>query len=239
MFKKWRVLAFVPARGGSRGLPGKNVRRLGGKPLIAWTLAQANKCRFLDRIVVSTDHPEIARIAKRCGGEVPFRRPARLAAGRVPTIDVCQHALDWFEKRGECFDVLILLQPTSPLRLAEDIAGAMWALFSRKAGSIVSVTESEHHPWWANRLPGDGSMKGFLPKSIENKNRLELPRYYRLNGAIYAAKTEYLRRHNKFIGPRTFAYVMPPERSVDIDTELDFRLAEILLRDVKGGLKRR
>lgn len=224
------VLAIIPARGGSKGLPGKNIKELCGKPLVAWSIEQAKACSSINRVVMSTDDDQIAEVAKKYGAEVPFMRPAELASDTASTIDVIFHALDWLEKYEDYQPAyILLLQPTSPLRTAEDIEGAIQTFKDKSARAVVSVCETDHHPWWSNRLPDDGNMKNFLRPDVLNKRRQDLPVFYRLNGAIYVADTNYLREQNSFFGPNTIAYKMPKERSIDIDSGIDFELAALLL----------
>lgn len=229
MYDGRRILAVVPARGGSKGLPGKNLRHLGGRPLIAWSIEAGRRSRYVDRVIVSTDSNEIAEAAHAAGAAVPFTRPVELASDSAKSIDAILHAIDWHERAGLLFDLVLVLQPTSPLRTSDDIDRAIELLFARQALATVSVCETEHHPWWANTLPTDGSMAGFLRPEALNSNRQDLPPYYRLNGAIYLADIEFLKRSRSFYGPETFACVMPAERSVDIDNLLDFHLAEAIL----------
>lgn len=231
MYDDTRIVAIVPARGGSKGLPRKNVLPLGGKPLIAWTIDAARACPSIDRVIVTTDDEEIAGAARSAGAAVPFLRPAELATDTARSIDVVLHALDRLAADGEHYDVLVLLQPTSPLRTAGDISAALDLLFTRTAQAVISVCETEHHPYWSNTLPPDGSLAAFLRPELLNTNRQELPVFYRLNGAIYAARCEYVRARNGFLGPDSIAYRMPRERSVDIDTMLDFKFAELLLQE--------
>lgn len=233
MFEKRKILTLIPARGGSKGLPGKNIKSLGGKPLIAWTIEEAKKSRYLDKIIISTDHDETAQIARAYGAQVPFMRPKELATDEAKGMDVVLHALDQMKSKEGPWDLVMLLQPTSPLRLAQDMDGAVEFLDQKKAQAVISVCRSEHPPFWANTLPPDRCMKDFLGLEIKNKNRQELGDYYRLNGAIYLGSCDYVRAHQGFFGEETFAYVMPPERSVDIDTELDFQFAEFLMKDFK------
>lgn len=232
MYKNKKILALIPARGGSKGLPGKNIKILAGRPLLSWTVEAAKQCQWLDKIVVSTEDERIAAIARDAGADVPFLRPAELASDTAKGIDVIFHAIDWFEAKGDRYDLLLLLQPTSPLRTAQDIEKAVKLLFEREAGAVISVCESEHPPYWSNVLPADQSMKDFIDHSAI-KNRQELPVFYRLNGAIYLSNIDYLKENQGFWGERTFAYIMPRERSVDIDSLLDFKLAEILLQEQK------
>ncbi|PKN02169.1 MAG: CMP-N-acetlyneuraminic acid synthetase [Elusimicrobia bacterium HGW-Elusimicrobia-1] len=233
MYKNQRILGIIPARGGSKGLPRKNIRVMGGKPLLVWTIEQGARSKYLDRIIVSTDDKKIARVAARHGADVPFIRPARLSTSRAKSIDVVLHLLNRLVKRGENYDVLVLLQPTSPLRKTGDIDKALRLMDLKGADSVVSVCETEHHPYWQNTLPPDGNMKGFVRKKYINRNRQEFPKYYRLNGALFAARVGYIRKHKNFFGPRCYAYIMPKERSVDIDTALDFGFAEYLMKRKK------
>lgn len=226
------VLAIIPARGGSKGLPGKNIKGLCGKPLIAWSIEAAKACSNIDRVVVSTDDEGIAKVAKKYGSEVPFLRPAELANDTASTIDVIFHAINWL-KEHEAYrpEYILLLQPTSPLRSRKDIDGAIRMLKEKNAKAVVSVCETDHHPWWSNTLPENGNMKDFLRPDILNKRRQDLPVFYRLNGAMYLAQTNYLHECNGFLGPDTFAYRMPQNRSIDIDSYIDFKLATLLLEE--------
>ncbi|MFZ0449606.1 MAG: acylneuraminate cytidylyltransferase family protein, partial [Desulfatiglandaceae bacterium] len=164
--------------------------------------------------------------------EVPFVRPTELANDTAPTIDVILHALCWLEKYENYRpEYILLLQPTSPLRTGKDIDGVLRVLMDKDARAVVSVCETDHHPWWSNTLPESGSMKDFLRLEILNKRRQEFPIYYRLNGAIYLAEMDYLSKYNGFFGPETFAYKMPRERSIDIDSAMDFKLASLLMAE--------
>jgi N-acylneuraminate cytidylyltransferase/CMP-N,N'-diacetyllegionaminic acid synthase len=158
-------------------------------------------------------------------------RPAELATDEAKGIDAILHAVQWHRDRGENFDLVLVLQPTSPLRTAADIDLAVELFFAKDAGAVVSVCPTDHHPWWSNTLPVDGSMKDFLRPELKNANRQSLPAFYRLNGAIYLADIRFLEKKRSFITDGAFAYPMALESSVDIDTLLDFRLAEILLAE--------
>jgi len=230
MYKGKNILGLIPARGGSKGLPRKNIIPLLGKPLIAWTIEQALASKYLDKVVVSTDDEEITKISKKYGAEVPFMRPKELAKDNTKGIDVVLHAINWLKEndKRKQYNLIMLLQPTSPLRKSEDIDKAIELLFLKEAKAIVSVCEVDHHPLWSNTLPEGGCMKNFIKQEIINKNRQELPIFYRLNGAIYLAYCNYIKQRKSFMGKETFAYIMPKSRSVDIDNEIDFKLAEIL-----------
>jgi len=229
MYKERTILGLIPARGGSKGLPGKNIRPLLGKPLIAWTIQQALASKYLDKVIVSTEDEGIAEISKQYSAKVPFMRPKELATDEAGGIDVVLHTIRWMEENGKSYDFLMLLQPTSPLRTSEDIDNAIELLFSKKAQTVISVCEVNHHPYCSNTLPEDGCMKDFIEPEVMNKNRQELPVFYRLNGAIYLAYWDYLKSQRSFFGKETFAYIMPKERSIDIDNEMDLKLAEILI----------
>ncbi len=229
MFNGKTILAVIPARGGSKGVPGKNIRPLADKPLIAWTIEQARRCSWIDRVIVSTEDAEIAETALRWNAEVPFLRPANLATDDAKVVEVILHTLDWCREHDRSYDLVILLQPTSPLRDDGDIQAALRRLEECQADAVVSVCPCEHSPLWSNLLGPNGQMKNFLSfRSADN--RQNLPVYYRLNGAIYVAKTDYFRQCHGFHGDRTYAYIMPSERSIDIDTLLDFQMAEFLIQ---------
>jgi len=218
------TLALIPARGGSKGVPRKNVRPLCGRPLIAWTIEAALGSGYIDRVVVSTEDEEIAAIACNCGAEVPFLRPAELARDDTPGIEVVLHTLRQLAQR---FDRVIVLQPTSPLRTATDIDRALRKQAEAKAPFCVSVTRPKHHPCWSLRADSEGFLRPLLPE-LPNR-RQDLPPVYALNGAIYIAETQALIRQRSFLGEPLLGYEMPPERSLDIDTELDFAIAELLM----------
>lgn len=221
-----RLLALIPARGGSKGVPRKNVRWIAGKPLIGWTIDAALAAGVFDRVVVSTEDPEIAEVARAGGAEVPFMRPAELSADDTPGIAPVLHALE--ELLG--FDALVLLQPTSPLRSAADIASVVALARSRGARSVVSVCEPDAHPQWTYRMDGNGVLAPW-EGATGAARRQDLEQVYALNGAIYYAECVLVRESGALVGPGTIGYPMPAERSIDIDTPLDWRIAELLLAD--------
>lgn len=234
MYKKQRILGLIPAREGSKGLPGKNIRLLLGKPLIAWTIEQARGSKYIDEVLVSTDSNKIAGIARRFGAVAPFLRPEILATASAKVIDVILHAIEYKQKRGDYFDVIVLLQPTSPLRSRSDIDQALEYFFKKKAQAVISVCEAGHHPFLMNTLPLNGNMKNFLRISHLNKNRQDFPVFYRINGAIYLANSDYLKENKSFLGKDTYAYIMPQERSIDIDNQLDFDFASFMKKAKSG-----
>lgn len=223
------IVGLITARGGSKGLPGKNIRPLGGKPLIAWTISAAQRAESIARVVVSTDDNEIADVARKFGAEVPFMRPAELAQDRSPHIDVVLHALDTLASGdGVVPDALMLLQPTSPFRTADDIDAAVRLARQKSAPAIVSVVETHDHPFLVRRQNADGSLAQFVPCDIAYPRRQDLPPAYALNGAIYLCGVETIRRLQTFEPPGTLAYEMPPERSLQIDTSWDFDLCSLI-----------
>lgn len=231
MYQDKKILAIVPARGGSKGVKRKNIRELSGKPLIAWTIEQAVSCKYIDKVIVSTDDNEIANISEKYGAEVPFLRPKDLSLDKSKMVDVVLHALSVINKGSTFYDLFMLLQPTSPLRTIEDIAKSIESLFELNAKAILGICEVDHHPVLTNTLPENGCMGNFLSKELQNTNRQELPIYYRINGAMYLAYCDYYMKHKSFYSEQTYAYIMPHDRSVDIDSEIDFKLAEFLLEN--------
>jgi N-acylneuraminate cytidylyltransferase/CMP-N,N'-diacetyllegionaminic acid synthase len=232
MFKGKKILALIPARAGSKGLPGKNIRPMQGKPLIAWSIEQALKSKYIDKIMVSTDSPAIAAVARKYGADVPFLRPKKLASDTAKSVDVVLDAMRRLEKDGKTFDLIMLLQPTSPLRNHDDIDGSIKWLFARSAEAVVSVCEAEHSPLWCNTLPKNYLMKNFIKPEFANRSRTELAIFYRLNGAVYLSDWKCFLRKKNFIGDKTAAFIMPKERSVDIDTKNDFEYAEFLCQKI-------
>jgi len=230
MINDKKVLAIIPARGGSKRLPGKNILPLADIPLIGWTINAAINCSSIDKVIVSTDCQEIADVSKSFGADVPFVRPKDLSNDFASSIAVVLHSIDFIVNSGWKPDLIVLLQPTSPLRTSFDIDNAFGLYNDKNADSIVSVCESEHSPIWANVLPENMLMSNFLPKEHLNRRSQDLPTYYRLNGAIYIANVLELIKYKSFIMPdNTYAYIMDKEHSVDIDTYLDFKLAEFIL----------
>ncbi|MEO5349159.1 MAG: acylneuraminate cytidylyltransferase family protein [Magnetococcus sp. YQC-3] len=224
------VLAIVPARGGSKGLPGKNVRLLHDKPLLAWTLQAAQACPLLDRTILSSDDEEIMAVARRFGCAVPFVRPGHLANDTASSMEVILHALD---SLPEHYPWVVLLQPTSPLRRAEDISACLEMCQREGAPACVTVTPTKS-PSWCYFLDGDQRMVPVLGQDNTRVGRQQLPSAYALNGAVYVARSDWLRERRTFVTGETRAHLMPAERSVDIDTLFDFQWAEWLLRG--GGL---
>jgi len=228
MYKGRKILALIPARSESKRLPGKNIKMLAKRPLIAWTIEHAMLSDYVDKIVVSTDDRKIADISERYGAEAPFLRPRKLATDKATSIDVLLHSLDWLKKNKEFYDIVVFLQPTSPLRTGRDIDRAIRLFFSKKAKAVVSVCGVGHSVLWSDTLPKNGCMKDFM-KNKQDKHK----KYYMLNGAIYLVCVDFMRNNRTFLGAKTFAYMMPRERSIDIDNKVDFLVAESLLKNRK------
>ncbi|WP_026808000.1 cytidylyltransferase domain-containing protein [Aliarcobacter lanthieri] len=226
MYKNKTFLAIVPARGGSKRLPRKNILDLCGKPLIAHTIEAGLKSNYIDKLVVSSDDNEILEISRKFGAET-IKRPDELASDVATTFDAIKHTIENFEK----YDYVVLLQPTSPLRNEKHIDEAIELLEIKNADAIISVCEMDHSPLWSNTLPQDGSMKGFLRDEVLNKRSQDLEKYYRLNGAIYICKTEKLLENKSFLlRNNIFSYIMDRESSIDIDEEIDFKIAEVIAK---------
>lgn len=230
MINNKKILAVIPARGGSKGIPRKNIRDLNGKPLIAYTIEEAKKSKYLDRIIVSTEDEEIASVCRNFDAEVPFLRPKELAEDNSPTVDCVIHMLDWL-KENEKYkpDYVCLLQCTSPLRTFEDIDGTIEKMISTDMDGAVSVCEAEVNPYWSNVFNGD-QLKYFLEEGRKITRRQDLPRIYRLNGAVYAVNTHILKKENTFEPENMTGYIMKNENSIDIDEEIDFVIAESLMK---------
>jgi len=222
-----RVLAVITARGGSKGVPAKNIRPLAGRPLLFWTIQAARESTRIDRLILSSDDAQIIRIAAEFGCEAPFVRPAELARDDTPGVLPVLDALE----RVHGYDMVVLLQPTSPLRCAADIDACVDLLVSAQAPACVSVCAAQEHPFWMYWLEPGGQLEPVLPgDSARATRRQELPPVFRPNGAVYVARVPWLREKRSFLSAGTLGYLMPAERSLDIDTESDFVRAESALR---------
>ncbi|MBR1672731.1 MAG: acylneuraminate cytidylyltransferase family protein [Fretibacterium sp.] len=221
-------LAIIPARSGSKGLKDKNVKLLGGKPLMAWSIEAALHSGRFDEVMVSTDSERYAEIARECGASVPFLRSALTASDTASSNDAVSEVLEGYKKMGRDFDTFCLLQPTSPLRTAEDIRRA-YSLYEEKGAlAVVSVCEAEHSPLWCGQLSPTLELEGFISRE-SGRRRQDAGKFYRLNGALYIVNIEKFKKDPFPYQRGGYAYVMEQERSVDIDTELDFQLAGLLM----------
>lgn len=219
------ILALIPARGGSKGVPRKNIREIAGKPLLAWTSEEARKSKYIDRLVLSSEDEEIISIGKKWGCEVPFKRPPELSRDETPADLVVHHALENLPG----FDYVLLLQVTSPLRTARDIDLSLELCELRRAKGCVSVTEAEKSPYWMFTVDDLDRIYPLMSSGYRTKRRQDLPLVYALNGAIFLGQTEHYLKEGSFQTPETVAYKMPAERSLDLDTEFDFMIIESIL----------
>lgn len=229
-----RIVGLVPARGGSKGIHNKNITDLGGKPLIYYTLHEASKVSSIQRLFISTDSEIIRSICTELGFTIPFLRDKDLARDETKTVDVVLNVLDLLEKRfGEIYDYVCLLQPTSPFRIAEDIQRCVDIVLESGCDSVVSLAEvDEPHPF-KMKVINNGIVEPFISGSDSSVPRQSLPPVYALNGAIYFCKTELLYNTHNFFSKNTVAYVMPSERSININNQMDLELAKVLLQKFK------
>ncbi len=221
---KPKILAIIPARGGSKGIPQKNIKELAGKPLIAWTIEEAKKSKYITRLILSSEDEDIINVAKQYDCEVPFVRPIDLAQDDTPGIVPILHAIQ------QCpgYDYVLSLQPTSPLRTVEDIDGCIEFIMLQNAEFCVSVTEPDKSPYWMYTLD-DEKMKPLINQEQLPLRRQDLPSVYALNGAIYVAQVEALIQSKSFLTEKTKAYIMASNKSLDIDTKLDFEICNYLI----------
>lgn len=227
-------LALIPARGGSKSIPDKNIAQVGGKPLIAWTIRAACAAPGIERVVVSTDSPRIAQVAIEYGAEVPFLRPAELAQDDTPSMDVLVHAIDWLDQNQNYQpDYVALLQPTSPLRSANDIQAAIQMAVEKDADSVISLVKVHQHPYTSKRMIEDGRLVPFMeiPGSVR---RQDLPELYVPNGAIYLARRNLIIDQRTLYSEHTYAYVMPDERSIDVDEYWQLQLVDLIFQANRG-----
>lgn len=219
------VLAVITARGGSKGLPGKNIHPVGGLPLIAWTILAARAARTIDRLILSSDDEEIIATAKAYGCEVPFIRPLELATDTASSIDVLVHAVQGLPER---YDLVLLLQPTSPLRTAEDIDGAIALMLSSGAPAVISVMASQKPPHWMYQLDSTGCLVPLFPEQDRPIRRQDASPVYLPNGALYLVEVQQLLRKRTLIPHGSRPWIMPAQRSVDIDSLEDMEYLEYL-----------
>jgi CMP-N,N'-diacetyllegionaminic acid synthase len=236
MIRGQSVLGVIPARGGSRGVPRKNIRVIAGKPLIAWTILEAKKSKYIDRLILSSEDEAIISVSRTWDCEVPFTRPAELSRNETPGIEPLLHAL---KALPEKYDYIALLQPTSPLRLAKDIDDCIRMCISGGAKACVSVVEAEKSPYWMYKISESRRLEPIIGKEAGyvTSRRQDLPKVYALNGAVYVARTDWLQQYRSFLSSDTLAYVMPRERSLDVDTELDLKICDFLLSEMEEKRK--
>lgn len=225
------MLAIIPARSGSKGVPKKNIKELAGAPLISYTIKAAKKSEFITRVIVSTDSEEIADVATKYGAEVPFLRPAELATDDAKAIDVYLYTIERLNlENDEQINEFLVLLPTSPLRNYMDIDQAIKIFKKKNADSVISVTETEYPPQWIKRISEKGILEDYI-QGLNNLNRQEYEKTYIPNGAIYIFKYNVLKKEYNYYTDKTYPYIMPNIRSIDIDTPLDFMIAEYLIKN--------
>jgi N-acylneuraminate cytidylyltransferase len=227
------LLALIPARGGSKGLPGKALRCLAGMPLIAHSIELARRCPAIARVVVSTDSAEIADAARSFGADVPFMRPPELARDDTPMWPVVRHALGAIEANGDCFSGLLLLQPSNPARLPEDVDRAVSLLAGQDdADGALGVSEAINNPIWSAMVVRGGFLEALFPDAHSYARRQDVPRVLSVNGALYLWRTSFVHAHSEDPGAvaRYLAVEIPARRAIDIDTPADLELAEALIR---------
>ena len=223
-------IAIIPARSGSKGMVDKNIRELNGKPLMAYSIECAINSEMFDKVFVSTDSPKYAEIAIKYGADASFLRSAENSSDTAGSWDAVREVIEKFNEQGENYDEIMLLQPTSPLRKTVDIKKAIELLHKRGAKAVVSLSECDHSPIWCNTLPEDGNMDHFEHEEYKGMPRQLLPTFYQYNGAIYLVTAEELNNKENMFEQGCYAYIMPQSRSIDIDTVIDFSLAEILIK---------
>lgn len=222
-------LAVITARSGSKGLKDKNIKLLNGHPLMAYSIQAAKESKMFDEIIVSTDSVGYAEIAKKYGASVPFLRSEKCSSDTAGSWEVVKEVLYRYRQSGKIFDTICLLQPTSPLRTAEDIISGYQEMEEKRADAITAVCEMDHTPYWSMILPDDLSLKEFR-KTMPNVPRQQLDTFYRINGALYIRKICYLDDDICILADEEYAYIMDRSKSVDIDTMDDFKYAEFLMR---------
>ena len=229
MINGYRFLSIIPARGGSKRLPRKNVLDFNGKPLICWSIEASLNSKYIDKTIVSSDDEEILKIAEKNGANF-IKRPNELANDTSTTFDALKHTIN----NLETYDYVIVLQPTSPLRKAKHIDKAIELLNEKKADAIISTCEVEHSPLWSNTLPEDRNMKLFMREELKNKRSQDLEQYFRLNGAIYICNIKkLLEEKTLFLKKNIYSYIMDRYESIDIDEKLDFEIAQFLATKIK------
>jgi CMP-N,N'-diacetyllegionaminic acid synthase len=224
------ILCIILARGGSKGVPGKNIKDLNGKPLIYYTIKSIQEAGIYDRVILSTDSISIAEVALKYGVEVPFMRPSYLSTDSANALDAVQHALKWVESNDKVYDYVQYIFPTAPLRTSVDLLNGVNTLLNKDADMVISVCKTDHPAQWMNTLSNDNSLKNFIKLEFRQINNQALPATYRINGSIYVARWEIFFNKLDWFKQETVAYIMSRKNSIDIDTEFDFLMAEFLIK---------
>lgn len=232
MYENTKIVAIIPARGGSKGIKKKNIRLLAGKPLVAYSIEASLRSKYINRTIVSTENDEVSEIGKKYGAEV-IKRPEELSGGKTPTIPVLVHAVDYLEEKEDYLaDVIVLLQPTSPLRDASDIDKAIEKFLETDPDIVVSVTELKYNPVFYFKMKGD-KLSHFIRSKSKITRRQDSQKVYTLNGAIYVMSRQTLKKDNIYSGDMR-AIVMDNEKSIDIDTMGEFKIAEFMINESKA-----
>jgi len=235
VYKGKKILGLITARGGSKGLPGKNILPLLGKPIIAWTIEPAKKSRYLDDLVLTTDDKKIASIGEKYGAEVPFLRPGCLAMDKTTSMDVILHALTWLKDKGREYDYLVLLEPTSPLREAEDIDKSIKMLIDNEKGAVALVGVSRveaAHPSFDVLIDKNGMLRPYEKGTLRFRRRQDITKIYFLEGTVYISETGELYRRRSFYHDRTLPYIVPKWKSPELDDIVDFFHIEATLKNM-------
>jgi CMP-N-acetylneuraminic acid synthetase len=230
--KKIRILGLTLARGGSKSVPRKNIKPIAGLPLIGYTITEALKSKFITRYIVSTDDEEIRQVAIECGADAPFLRPREFSTDEASSVSAMQHAVDWIEQQEEVkYDYIVELMCTNPMKSAEDIDASIEKLISTQADSVIAVHQLEdHHPARIKKIVDDKIVDFCIAEIPESRRQDLMPEAYIRSGSIYALKRDYLMNDGKRYGSdNSRPYILPPERSVNIDTEIDFMIAELMI----------
>lgn len=236
MINGMRVLAVIPARGGSKGIPGKNIKRVCGHPLIAYTIDAARKSKYVDDIVVSTDSEEIASVSNCYGARTPFLRPAELSGDTARSIDALLHCVEWLESHGSQYEIVVFLQPTSPLRCASEVDESLEVFLSHGQLGVASISKVSESPLLMRRFSQSGVLHPLIPVD-STVRRQEMPDYYRVNGAIYINRVDELSSETS-LNDNPIGYRMQESHAVDIDCVDDLRVAENLLMESDPVLQR-
>lgn len=230
MYKGKKIAALITARGGSKGIPKKNIVKLCGKPLINWTVESAVKSKYIDKIFLSTDSDEIINSVKKFPVEIPFKRPENLSTDKSTSTDVILHFIDWMKKKCNQFDMLLLLQPTSPFRKSVHIDNSIKKFIDSDSLSLISITENIKSPFLSRKI----NSKGFVEKLFDAKNekrRQDIPLTYYINGAIYLTDVKNFEKYKTFQTTKTLSYIMPYYSSIDIDEPVDLKIAELYFKE--------
>ena len=233
MIDNKKVLAIIPARGGSKGIPRKNVKAISGKPMIQYTIEAAKDCEYIDKVIVSTEDEEIADISMRAGAIVPFSRPEELATDEAKIIDVVMHAVEFYVRKAEHFDIIVLLQPTSPLRNAEDVTKALEYFIRKEQKSLVSVSEVSESPIFMRSFNKENELEKIVSED-GGVHGQDMKKYYRINGAIYINKVSELNPQTNF-NDNQMGYVLTKEHGIDVDEPQDLVVAEYYLSQACDG----